>query len=97
MDQESLTLLKHLARLDCTPEEEEDLLSSLTRVLDYVNLLNEVETEGVPPCRFVLRGMLQNKMRRDEVGELLPREAFLANAPDQIGGMIRVPPVLKAP
>jgi len=96
-DSQALEHLKKLCRIDCTPEEDVELLDSLKRVLDYVGQLNEVNTEGVKTCRYVLRSMLKNQMREDEVKDLLPREQFLANAPDQIGGMIRVPPVLKAP
>ena len=38
---------------------------------------------------------MANVTREDVVGELLNREAFLANAPSHVGGMIRVPPVIK--
>lgn len=67
----------------------------MTRVLEYVSLLDEVNTDDVKPCTYVLKEMLQNTMRDDRIDQVLPRETFLANAPDQIGGMIRVPPVLK--
>jgi aspartyl-tRNA(Asn)/glutamyl-tRNA(Gln) amidotransferase subunit C len=96
-DAATLERLKKLCRIDCSPEEDADILQSLSRVLDYVSQLNEVDTEGVKTCRYVLRSMLKNQMRDDEVKDLLPRAEFLSNAPDQIGGMIRVPPVLKAP
>jgi aspartyl-tRNA(Asn)/glutamyl-tRNA(Gln) amidotransferase subunit C len=95
MDSNALAHLKKLCRIDCTPEEEADIQSSLTRVLDYVSQLSEANTDGVKPCRFVLRSMLKNQMREDEPKDLLSRDQFLANAPDQIGGMIRVPPILK--
>jgi Asp-tRNA(Asn)/Glu-tRNA(Gln) amidotransferase C subunit len=39
--------------------------------------------------------MLKDQMREDEIKDLLPRDQFLAGAPDQIGGMVRVPPVMK--
>lgn len=94
-DHHALEHLKKLCRIECTEEENRDILQSLSRVLDYVTQLHEVQTEGVKTCRYVLRGMLTNQSRPDEVKDLLTREAFLANAPDQIGGMIRVPPVLK--
>lgn len=87
--------LKKLCRIECSDEEAEELLQDLKKVLGYVDQLNELDTEGVATCRYVLRGMLQNKMREDEVKDLLSRDKFLANAPDQIGGMIRTPPVLK--
>ena len=72
------------------------MFESIQKVLGYVEQLKEVDTEGVASCNFVLRSMLKNQMRDDEVKELLSREQFLGNAPDQIGGMIRVPSVMKA-
>ncbi|HEX2583257.1 MAG TPA: Asp-tRNA(Asn)/Glu-tRNA(Gln) amidotransferase subunit GatC [Chlamydiales bacterium] len=87
--------LRKLCRLECTPEEEEKLFESLQKVLGYIEQLNEVDTEGVPSCNYVLRSMLKNQMREDEVADLLPREQFLAQAPDQIGGLVRVPPIMK--
>jgi aspartyl-tRNA(Asn)/glutamyl-tRNA(Gln) amidotransferase subunit C len=94
-DHQTLEHLKKLCRIECTEEENQDILNSLTRILAYIDQLNEVNTDGTRTCRYVLRGMLKNQMRDDEVKDLLPREQFLSNAPDQIGGMIRVPPVLK--
>lgn len=94
-DSQALEHLKKLCRIECSEEENRDLLDALQKVLGYVALLDEVDTEGVKTCRYVLRGMLQNKMREDEVKDLLSRDKFLANAPDQIGGMIRTPSVLK--
>ncbi len=94
-DHQTLEHLKKLCRIECTAEENEDILSNLSRVLEYIEQLKEVNTENTKTCRYVLRGMLRNRMREDVVKDLLPRDQFLANAPDQIGGMIRVPPVLK--
>lgn len=95
MDEKELANLKKLCRIECTPEEERDIIKSLKSVLDYVGQLKELDTEGVPACSHVLQMMLKGVMRKDEVKDLLPRESFLANAPDQIGGMVRVPPILK--
>jgi aspartyl-tRNA(Asn)/glutamyl-tRNA(Gln) amidotransferase subunit C len=88
--------LQKLCRLECTPEEEEEIIRSLQNILGYIEQLKEVDTEGVPSCNYVLRSMLKNEMREDEVSGLLPREQFLAQAPDQIGGMVRVPSIMKA-
>ena len=81
--------------MDLSPEEEGDISKSLSRILEYVGQLNEVETKGIPPCTHILQELLKNPMRADEPRDLLPRDSFLANAPEQIGGMVRVPPVLK--
>ncbi len=94
---QTLETLKKLCRIDSTPEEDADILQSFSRILSYVSQLDEIDTEGVAPCNFVLQAMMKNLMREDIVKDLLPREQFLNNAPDQIGGMIRTPPVMKAP
>lgn len=94
-DHQTLEHLKKLCRIDCTEEENQDLIDSLKSILEYVDQLKEVNTENTKTCRYVLRGMLKNPMRDDEEKDLLAREKFLGNAPDQIGGMIRVPPILK--
>ncbi len=94
-DHQTLEHLKKLCRIECSEEENQDFMDSLNRVLEYIEQLKEVNTENTPTCRYVLRGMLRNQMREDIPGDPLSREQFLANAPDQIGGMIRVPPVLK--
>ncbi len=94
-DHQSLEHLKKLCRIECTEAEDQDILASLQSVLEYVEQLKDVNTEGTKTCRYVLRGMLKNNMREDTPKDPLSRDQFLANAPDQIGGMIRVPPVLK--
>lgn len=94
LDKESIKALIGLCRINCTEQEQEALLADLKKILIYIDQLNEVATDNVAPCNQVIAGMT-NVMRSDEVGQTLPRELFLENAPSQIGGMIRVPPVLK--
>lgn len=94
LDKETLKNLTQLSRIDCTEEEQERLLKDLKNILAYVDQLNEVDTENVLPCNHVLEDVA-NVTREDKVGTPLSRELFLSNAPSQVGGMIRVPPVLK--
>ncbi len=94
-DHQTLEHLKKLCRIECSPEENQAILESLSRLLEHMTELDEVNTDDVRTCRYVLRGMSGSPLREDEANDLLPREKFLANAPDQIGGMIRVPPILK--
>jgi aspartyl-tRNA(Asn)/glutamyl-tRNA(Gln) amidotransferase subunit C len=94
LDKETIKQLTALCRIDCTPEEQASLLVDLKKILDYIELLDQIDTENVPPCNHILEDIL-NVMREDTVGEVLSREDFLANAPSHIGGMIRVPPVIK--
>lgn len=94
LDKETIVQLTRLCRIDCTEEEQEALLQDLKKILDYIEQLQQIETENVPPCNHVLENMA-NVMREDIIKEVLNRESFLANAPSHIGGMIRVPPVIK--
>lgn len=94
LDKKTIQALTKLSRISCSLEEQADLLNDLQKILSYIEQLSEVDTEGVLPCNHVISGMA-NVMREDRVGESMPRELFLENAPAKVGGMIRVPPVLK--
>lgn len=94
MNQEELNKLAKLCRISCTEEEKEKFLDSISQVLSYVEELKKIDTQGVACCNMVLE-TLSNVMREDVPGESLSREAFLANAPAHVGGMVKVPPVLK--
>lgn len=94
LDKKMIHKLVQLSRINTSEDEEEKLLKDLSSILAYVEQLNEVNTDNVPPCNSV-HDDIGNVMREDVVKTIMPREQFLMNAPDQIGGMIRVPPVLK--
>ncbi len=94
MEESEFNKLSRLCRISCTEEEKKGFLKSLKDVLSYIEQLQEVDTEGVPPC-FTVHETLTNVMRDDTPEEPLPRDLFLANAPEHVGGMIRVPRVLK--
>ncbi len=93
-NKETIKTLTQLSRIQCSEAEQDKLLKDLQNILAYIDLLNELDTENVPPCNHVLED-INNVMREDKVGKTLSRESFLANAPSHIGGMIRVPPVFK--
>ena len=88
ISKEEIEKLANLCRLRVDPAQIE---VKLGEVIDYVKLLEEVDTEGVPECLHVIEGM-KMELRDDEPGEILA--TFLDNAPDRIGNLIRVPPVL---
>jgi len=94
LDKEMIRYLTLLSRIHCSEEEQESLLKDLEKILGYFEQLQEIDTENVAPCNHVLEDIV-NVMREDAVGETMPRETFLGNAPSQVGGLIRVPPVIK--
>lgn len=95
LDKQLVKYLTQLSRIACTDEEQDSLLKDLQQILDYVEQLQEVDTENVPPCDQVLADMA-NVFREDVTETSMPREVFLANAPAHVGGMIRVPPIIKS-
>ena len=93
-DDKSLLALTKLCRIECSKEELKQLLTNIQSIVAYFDQLGEIDTEGVPPCDHVLE-TAKNVMREDEIGETISRETFLKNSPSHVGGMIRVPPVIK--
>lgn len=81
-----------LARLRLTDSDVTDLTVQLGRVLDYVAVLNEVETDDVEPLVHAVE--MSNRFRSDEVRESLPRDQALANAPNTDGRSFLVPAIL---
>jgi aspartyl-tRNA(Asn)/glutamyl-tRNA(Gln) amidotransferase subunit C len=81
-----------LARLGLTHAEMERMRDQLSGVLDHIALLQEVDTDNIPPTAQVIE--LQSVMRDDEVRPSLPREFVLLNAPRQQQGYFRVNAVL---
>jgi aspartyl-tRNA(Asn)/glutamyl-tRNA(Gln) amidotransferase subunit C len=94
MEENEFTKLCRLCRISVTEDEKKKLLKSVEAVLAYAEQLDEVDTEGVSPC-FTVHETLKNVLRDDVPEAPLSRELFLADAPSHVGGMIRVPPVLK--
>ncbi len=84
--------LATLSQIDVSDEQAEALTTQLDNIVKYINMLDELDTDGVEPT-FQVTG-LQNVMRDDAIEEQLPRETLLALAPDQEAGQVKVPKVL---
>jgi aspartyl-tRNA(Asn)/glutamyl-tRNA(Gln) amidotransferase subunit C len=82
----------HLARLKISAAESERLSRELGDILTYVELLNEVDTEGIEPMAHAIE--LTNVLREDIPQPSLSREQALANAPSTDGRYFLVPAIL---
>ena len=96
LNRETIHYLSELARIACTEEEEASLLHDLRQILDYMEQLNELNTDGVVPCHTVLERLTQTPVREDIANATLSQKKFLENAPQKTGGFVRVPTVLVA-
>lgn len=80
------------------------MMRDLNSILDYVDLLNQLDTSGVPPMAQVMQGFdgkdsaNGSAMREDKLYGLrpsLPHEEALANAPESDGTFFLVPKVIE--
>jgi aspartyl-tRNA(Asn)/glutamyl-tRNA(Gln) amidotransferase subunit C len=90
---EEVRWVAHLARLELTDAELATMTPQLSAILDYVNQLQQVNTDGVEPMAHAVE--VRNVFRADEPAPSLPVDAALANAPQRRGDFYAVPAVLE--
>jgi aspartyl-tRNA(Asn)/glutamyl-tRNA(Gln) amidotransferase subunit C len=93
LSREDVRWVAHLARLQLDDAELETMARQLSTILDYVNQLQQVNTEGIEPLAHPLP--IQNVSRGDEPAPSLAVDEALANAPDRRGNFYAVPAVLE--
>jgi len=91
VDEKLVKEIALLARLDLTREETEMFVSQFKDILDYVSVLNEVDTKNIPPA--YLSSANKGVIRDDEIEESVPTKEFLANAPQAKDDYIVIPRV----
>lgn len=92
--QEDLKKLTRLCHIEFTPEEEERLLKNMVSILGYIDQLHSVNTENTLGKHNPTECDV-NVLDEDIEEAPLNREEFLCNAPAQVGGMVRIPPVIQ--
>lgn len=89
-------LLDHLAtlsKLRIPKEEKANLIKDFQGMLDFVDQLQAVDTEGVEPLIHMTEEV--NHLRADKVSGTLSREELLQHAPNNDGTFFRVPKVVR--
>ncbi len=86
---ETIEYVGILAKLELTDEEKEQAKTDMGSMLDYIDKLGELDTQGVEPMSHVFP--VNNVFREDVVTNGDEREAILKNAPEEKNGMFAVP------
>ena len=86
---ETIEYVGILAKLELTDAEKEEAKKDMGRMLDYIDMLNELDTSGVEPMSHVFA--MNNVFREDVVINGDEREKILKNAPEQKDGSFKVP------
>lgn len=86
---ETIEYVGILAKLELSGEEKEQAKKDMGSMLDYIDKLGELDTEGVEPMSHVFP--VKNVFREDVVTNGDVREEILKNAPGKKDGMFVVP------
>lgn len=87
--EETVQYVAALAKLSISNEKKESVAKDLDKILDYIETMNGLDTEGVEPMSHVLP--VKNVFREDVVINQPNREKLLENAPKQKDGCFVVP------
>ncbi|MFB0970267.1 MAG: Asp-tRNA(Asn)/Glu-tRNA(Gln) amidotransferase subunit GatC [Pseudomonadales bacterium] len=93
MDKDVVLNIAELAQLQIEDDEVDHYVDSLGRILQLVEEMQSVDTQGVEPVSNPLDGI--QRLREDRVTEEDQRELFLANAPESEQGLFLVPRVVE--
>lgn len=93
LDKKEVEKLAHLARLEFTEEEKEEMVQDMDKILGFVEKINEMDLDEVTPLVYMVEE--GNVLRKDVVDQKISREEALENAPDKNSDYFKVPKVLQ--
>src|SRR5579859_2472019 len=89
LDRDQVLHVARLARLQLSEPELDRMAAELSKVLDHIEKIGELDVEGVPPTSHVVE--VTDALRADEPAPSLSREVILAAAPEPVNGGFGVP------
>ena len=93
IDKATVAKIARLARIKIDDAKLEPLAGELNQILDWVEQLDEVDTDGVAPMASVVDAKL--RWRADEVTDGDKQTSVLKNAPKPEYGFFAVPKVIE--
>ena len=93
LDKATVAHIASLARIRLGDDELEPMAAELSQILDFVEQLDEVNTDGVAPMTSV--AAISLPMRDDIVTDGACRDAVIGNAPGATRGFYAVPKVVE--
>ena len=89
-----LSSIANLARLELSEKERESLRSDMRDIVGYIDLLSELDVDGIEPTAHAVT--LTNVLRTDKAEISRDRAPFMANAPATIDDeLLKVPKVIE--
>ena len=93
LDTNTINKIAKLARIRLSEEEANDLLKDMNSILDWVDQLNEVNTDSDEPLANISLSILPQ--REDKAKDINSSDEILKNSPDKLEGYFAVPKVVE--
>jgi aspartyl-tRNA(Asn)/glutamyl-tRNA(Gln) amidotransferase subunit C len=93
IDKDTVAKIAHLARLEVSEQESQELVGDMNKILDFMAKLNEVDTSNVEPLVYMTSEV--NTLRQDIVKQEITHDEALLNAPEQDGKHFLVAKVIE--
>ncbi len=91
-NEKTIQKIANLARLRLTDSEAIELSSQLAKVITHFNEIAQLNTQNIEP--LITPTQIDSVWRNDAVEQNLTAEEIIANAPDKLGNLFKVPPVV---
>lgn len=92
ISEQEVTRVAHLARLSIDAHEAKRLANELSLILKHFEQVSKVETKNIEP--LVTPTDMATHLREDRCMAWEGAEAAMANAPEAVGNLFKVPPVV---
>ena len=92
MDKKTIIKIANLAKLEIKDDKLNDIASSLEKILNLVDEMNDVDTDDVTPMSHPLN--LKQELRKDEVKEVNQRDLFQKGNENTDNGYYKVPKII---
>tara|TARA_B100000674_G_C37698384_1_gene849348 strand:- start:380 stop:670 length:291 start_codon:yes stop_codon:yes gene_type:complete len=92
IDIKTIEKLASLSKLSFTKEELDLISKDMSKMVDFINQLDEIDTEGVEPLIHLNEEF--NNWREDEIKEMLDLKEALSNSPIKDSTYFKLPKVL---
>ena len=93
LSQKDVAKVASLARIKMKESELETYATQLSKIIGFVEQLEEVDTDNIEPLASVVD--IELSLRRDEITDGGYQEKILANAPETLEGFFVVPKVVE--
>tara|TARA_Y100000748_G_scaffold293881_1_gene283922 strand:- start:2089 stop:2370 length:282 start_codon:yes stop_codon:yes gene_type:complete len=92
MDKKTIIKIADLAKLEIKDDKIDDITTSLEKILNLVDEMNDINTDNVMPMSHPLN--LKQELRKDEVRESNQREVFQKDNENTDNGYYKVPKII---